>query len=179
MSLWLTGCSFLFVSGPPEHHEQLPYFSCTESRLVPALDTVWTALQTLNFIVTTARSDTDWHDNFCDKGDTTCSPPFGRTTAIPLYIGLAALGAAGMYYGFSRTGECREAKAEWAQRAQGQPGVMPPPGTWPPPPAPGAPGTPPPAPPPNPPPAPNPPGAPPPAPPPAPYVPPAPVPATP
>ena len=37
----LSGCSFVFVSGPPAHHEQLPYVSCTESRVAPVLDTIF------------------------------------------------------------------------------------------------------------------------------------------
>jgi hypothetical protein len=168
MAVWLTGCSFAFVSGPPENHEQLPYFTCTESRVVPALDTVWTALQTANFVLATANDDQGWHDTFCSKGDASCSPPLSRGVAIPVYIGLALAGAAGMYYGFSRTGQCRAAKAQAAIRMQqgATPNLPPAPGTWPPPPAPGAPA-----------PAPAPAPVPAPAPAPAPYAPPAPAPA--
>jgi len=105
---------------------------------VPVLDTIWTGLQTLNFVAAVASSDQKWSDLY--NGN----PPISRGAAIPLYAVLAGLGAAGMYYGYTRTSECREAKAEAAGRAM-QP--MPNgagPGTWPPPAAP-APVAPPPA----------------------------------
>jgi putative VirB-like lipoprotein len=138
IAVLLAGCSFALVSGPPDHHEQLPYVSCTESRLAPILDSIFTALQVANSIFAIAASDSTWHDTFCDKNDSSCSPALGQTTAIPIYIGLAAVGAAGMYYGFSRTGECRAAREEQMARAaqqSNQPAPLP---GWPPPPAPGA-----------------------------------------
>jgi len=115
----------------------MPAFDCTESRLGPVLDTVWTVLQTGNLILATAKSDQGWSDTF--NGN----PPFSRSTAIPLYAVLAALGGAGMYFGFSRTGACREAKAETMSRSM-QPITPATQGTWPPPaaPAPAAPPTP-------------------------------------
>ena len=138
LAISVTGCSFAFVSGPPSNHAQLPAFSCSERRVVPVLDTIWTGLQTLNFVAAVASSDQKWSDLY--NGN----PPISRGAAIPLYAVLAGLGAAGMYYGYTRTSECREAKAEAAGRAM-QP--MPNgagPGTWPPPAAP-APVAPPPA----------------------------------
>jgi hypothetical protein len=42
-----SGCSYLFVKGPPTGHENLPYFTCTESNLVPALDAIWAGLNGL------------------------------------------------------------------------------------------------------------------------------------
>jgi hypothetical protein len=47
----LSGCSFAFVSGPPPRHEELPAFDCTESRVAPVLDTLFTVLQVANFAV--------------------------------------------------------------------------------------------------------------------------------
>jgi hypothetical protein len=117
VSVLLAGCSFAFVSGPPDHHEQLPYVSCTESRLAPILDSLFTALNVANSIFAISASDSTWHDTFCDSGDSGCSPALGQTAAIPIYIGLAAIGAAGVYYGFSRTHECRVAKEEQMARA--------------------------------------------------------------
>lgn len=128
------GCSFALVSGPPRNHEQLPYVDCTTSKLGPILDTVWTGLQALNLLSAAVVTDAEWADNFA--GD----PPFERTTAIPLYASLAALGAAGMYYGYSRTSRCKDAKQQQMIRSQGGGNLAPTPGTWPPP-APGTPGT--------------------------------------
>ena len=126
LAVTLTGCSFAFVSGPPANYRQVPAFSCTESRVAPVLDTVWTVLQTGNLILAASKSEQGWNDTF--NGN----PPISRSTAIPLYAVFAALGAAGMWYGFSRTGECREAKAESMSR-MAQPMGAPTTGTWPPP----------------------------------------------
>jgi hypothetical protein len=128
----LSGCSFVLVSGPPANHAELPSFECTTSRLGPGLDTVWTVLQTLNFVTTLARTSAEWDEAYGGN------PPFSRSTALPLYAVLGGLGAAGMYYGFSKTSECRSAKNALNGRMM-QPGGQPAPGTWPPPgqPAPG------------------------------------------
>lgn len=127
LAISVTGCSFAFVSGPPSNHRELPAFDCSESRVVPILDTIWTGLQALNLITAAVSSDKTWNDTF--NGN----PPLSRQSAIPLYAVLAGLGAAGMYYGYSRTGACRDAKAEAAGRAaQPMPNGAAP-GTWPPP----------------------------------------------
>lgn len=123
----LSGCSFALVSGPPSNHQQLPSFDCTTSRLGPGLDTVWTLLQALNFATALSKTSTEWDDQFAGN------PPFSRTTALPLYAVLGGLGAAGMYYGFSRTGECRQAKSELNARMTQPGGMGPIPGAWPPP----------------------------------------------
>jgi hypothetical protein len=145
-------CSFALVSGPPPNHRELPSFSCTTSRLGPILDAVWTALQVANFFTALHDTDQQWTDTFPNH-----NPPFSRHTALPVYTVLAALGGAGMYYGFSRTGQCREAQAELAGRRGQGPGV----GTWPPP-APSPPPSPSPTPSPSPSPSPSPPPPPPP-----------------
>jgi len=130
----LGGCSFAFVNGPPPQHQQLPYFDCTSSRVAPVLDTIFTALQVLNVGLAVSDNDAEWEDRF--GGDA----PIARKPSIALYAGLAALGAAGAYYGFTKTGECRDAKLQLMMRAgqQQQPGTWPPPAAAPAPaPAPG------------------------------------------
>ena len=106
-------------------------FECTSSRLGPILDTVWTVLMTANLAVAAGSSKQDWEDNF--DGD----PPFSRNVAIPVYIGAALLGGAGMYFGYTRTSACRDAKNDLAIRQMQNrgPAAPPPPGvgTWPPP----------------------------------------------
>jgi len=133
----LTGCSFALVSGPPANHQQLPVVECTTSRLGPILDMIWTGLQASNLVLAVATTNAKWDEQFAPE-----EAPFSRKTGIAMYSGFAALGAAGLYYGWTRTGACREAKAELIVRgSQGQapqPGGVPQPGTWPP-----APGTPP------------------------------------
>ncbi len=127
LCLSTTGCSFAFVSGPPANHRQLPYFECSSSRTVPVLDTLFTALEAINLGLAVSRSDQGWDDLF--NGD----PPIQRKTGIGLYTVLTALGAAGMYYGFTKTSECRAAKSELMIRSTTNGGMQPGPGTWPPP----------------------------------------------
>jgi hypothetical protein len=155
--IW-SGCSFAFVSGPPQNAAQLPYINCTDSRLVPVLDTAFTALMVLNVITLGASTDAKWAQQVgCMAGDPSC-PSLSRHGAMILDGVLGAAGAAGMAYGYSRTAQCRQAKAEQAARQlptgpmpgtwpppNGAPGTWPPPpggtpGTWPPPPAPAPPG---------------------------------------
>lgn len=139
--LALSGCSFAFVSGPPPDHAQLSYFDCTTSRLAPVLDTVLTGLMVLNVVTLGATSDAEWaSSNRCNAGDPNC-PVISRNGAMLIDGALGVAGAAGMLYGFSKTGACRAAKHEQAMRGSPQqpmPGSWPPPqgspqGTWPPP----------------------------------------------
>lgn len=132
----LSGCSFAFVSGPPPHHEQLPTFDCTESRVVPVLDTLFAALEVANSAVAAGTTDQQWSDTF--NGN----PPISRGTAVPLYIALAVVGTFSAYYGYTRTGDCREALEAARNRARGTTVGPQAPGT-PPPPPPVAPGVPP------------------------------------
>lgn len=127
----VSGCSFVFVSGPPPQHEQLPYFSCTESRVAPVLDTIFAVLQGANFILATSSSDEQWADNF--NGD----PPISRSASIPLYAVATLLAVGGAYYGYTRTAECRDARAQAMGRTNrnfGQPQTWPPSGPYAPPP---------------------------------------------
>ena len=133
MSFVMTGCSFALVSGPPANHRELPAFECTTSRVGPVLDTVWTALHVLNLGLAVSSDEGEWDDTFSGN------PPFSRNVGIGVYSVFAALGAAGMWFGYSRTGECRTAKNELAARAGAQGiqdgGML----TWPPPPQPAPP----------------------------------------
>lgn len=130
VALALSGCSFALVSGPPANHRQMAALDCTTSRIGPVLDTVWSALQVLNVVTAVSSTDAEWDEQFGGNA------PFSRKAAVPLYATLGAAGIAGMYYGFTRTSQCRAAKNELNTRLMNehfgvpmQPGV----GTWPPP----------------------------------------------
>jgi len=126
----LSGCSFAFVSGPPANYRQVPYFNCTESRVAPVLDTVWTALMALDVLALGVENDADWAKSAgCTAGDPSC-PAISRHGAMMLDGALGIAGAAAMLYGYTKTGECRQAKSEVASRQQPY-GPMP--GSWPPP----------------------------------------------
>lgn len=72
-----SGCSFALVSRPPPHHEELPAFDSTESRVAPVLDTLFTALEVTNFAVAAGSTGQQWSDTF--NGN----PPLNRGTAAP------------------------------------------------------------------------------------------------
>ena len=106
----LSGCSFMFVSGPPPNHEQLASFSCSESRAAPVVDTILAALQVLNLATAAGNTDAEWNDRF--NGN----PPISRDTAVPLYVATTVLTTVSAYYGYKHTGECRAAKEQAAAR---------------------------------------------------------------
>jgi hypothetical protein len=106
----LSGCSFMFVSGPPPNHEQLPSFSCSESRAAPVVDTILAALQVLNLATAAGNTDEEWNNRF--NGN----PPISRDTAVPLYVATTVLTTVSAYYGYKNTGECRAAKEQAAAR---------------------------------------------------------------
>src|SRR5262245_13992971 len=98
IAVYLSGCSFLFVTGPPPHHEELRDFHCTASRAAPVVDTVFAILQGANLIVAAASSDKEWSDLFGGK------PAVERGTAVPIYALAAGIELASAIYGYNRTG---------------------------------------------------------------------------
>ena len=42
-----TACGFIFSHGPPDGHEQMSSFSCTEGNAGPILDIVWGGLNVI------------------------------------------------------------------------------------------------------------------------------------
>ncbi len=121
------GCSFVFVDGPPRRHAEMPYFACSESRVVPILDTVFTAVQALNLLGAASMSDARWNDTYDGE------PPFSRGAAVAVYAAFAVLGTGGMYYGYNAVSECRRARDDLHFRLYGplQPNAPPPPGNGP------------------------------------------------
>ena len=61
-SLVLTGCSFLFASGPPAQHRQLPIFECTTSRAAPVADTIFGVLQVIGIAITASQSEAEYNE---------------------------------------------------------------------------------------------------------------------
>lgn len=101
------GCGFVFTSGPPQGHEQMDYFTCTESNVGPALDGVWAGLNLAGAIIIASDQDA-----YIDPGP-----------AIAGGILWGVFSTAAMIVGTNKTKKCREAKRLLAQR-QGS-GVVP------------------------------------------------------
>jgi len=111
------GCSFAFVSGPPSNHARLPAFECSTSKWAPVADSVVAGIQVLNIATAASSTDQQWHDRYCQPGDSTCSPPTTRGTMMAIGAAFALVFGASLYYGFTRVGDCKDAKSELAQRA--------------------------------------------------------------
>lgn len=105
LAISVTGCSFVFVDGPPREHAKMPAFDCSTSRAVPILDGTFALLQTINFIYTAAISDRTWNEDIYKM-----NAPFSRHEGLAIYGVLAAVSGLSAYYGFSRVERCRDAK---------------------------------------------------------------------
>ena len=99
-ALSVSGCGFIFSHGPPAGHENLQYFSCTESNTGPILDIVWGALNVIGAL--TVAGDRSSYDN----------PD--QTIAIGLAWGVVSVPAAAV--GFNKSKKCRAAKQQLAAR---------------------------------------------------------------
>jgi len=99
-SLSISGCSFIFSEGPPPNHQRLPYFDCSTSYAPPVLDTIWGGLNGLGAIAAMGSSDEEWK---ADQGS-------DRSTVIGVGLVWLAVSGASAIYGYSKVGQCREAK---------------------------------------------------------------------
>ena len=101
-----SACSFAFVDGPPSGHENLEDFTCTESRLLPALDGVWAGLGGVLAAVAASEESTS------ASGDAILG------TGIAVGVGFLVLNGASSITGFRRVNSCRAAQSELARRSQ-------------------------------------------------------------
>lgn len=98
--LSVSACGFIFTHAPPAGHENLQYFTCTESNTGPILDIVWAGLNVIGAL--TVAGDPSSYDN----------PD--QTVAVGLAWGVVSSSAAAV--GFNKTKKCRAAKQQLAAR---------------------------------------------------------------
>jgi hypothetical protein len=96
-----TGCSFLFVNGPPADHDRLPYFTCTQSNAVPALDLIWAGLNGLG-AAAALSADEGTYEN--------------QGQAVFVGLGWVVISGLSARHGFVRAQECRAATIQLVQR---------------------------------------------------------------
>jgi len=106
------GCSLAFVNGPPPNHQKLAYFDCSSSRALPTIDLLLGAGAAVDAI---------------GSGSGVSGLPSNRAD-LAVFGTEAALFAASAIYGYSKTGECREAQSEMLRRAAQTPTLAYPPG---------------------------------------------------
>ena len=99
ISLCASGCSFLFVEGPPPGHEQMRVVSCTDSKTLPLLDAIWAGVNALELI-----------SDATDEGPGVLA----GSAAGAVIWGIAAS------KGYEKVRKCRAAKELWARRTLGQ-----------------------------------------------------------
>jgi hypothetical protein len=140
-----SGCSYLFIKGPPANHAQMPSFRCSESSAWAVVDAIWAGLNGVGAAVAAGDDANPDQDQIVLVG-----------------LGWLVLSGTSAIYGFSKVSECNSAKDLQEQRYYPGVGVPmpvpypvapgaippPPPVTMPPPPQPAAPMPPPPPPPP-------------------------------
>ncbi len=103
----LSACSFPLVHGPKAGGSPT---DCTDGRLVPILDTVFAGVMAIAAVGIAVQSDSEWQQSQCDSSDPMCTPAISQGEGALILAPLAILGAAGAYYGWTRTQACRDAK---------------------------------------------------------------------
>ena len=103
LALTVSGCSFALVQGPPEGHESMAYFTCTDSREWPTADLLYAGATGLLgiWVILAGTSDTSEWD-----------PEDGL--GVIVISGLSGIAAK---KGFEKVSACRQAKLEQAQRS--------------------------------------------------------------
>ncbi len=104
----MTGCSFLFVHGPPPDHERLAYFDCSSSNVLPVLDALYAGVAAAEAVA-------------AGSGDRAVAPTSSARTDAFVLAGEAAIVGASAVYGFRKTSDCRQAQAAMVKRAATQP----------------------------------------------------------
>jgi hypothetical protein len=97
-------CGFLFSHAPPEGHEQMDYFSCTENNTGPIIDVVWGSLNVIGALV--VASDPDYYE----------SEGYDPGTAVAVGLAWGAVSGTAAVVGFNKSKKCRAAKQALAER---------------------------------------------------------------
>ena len=103
LALTVSGCSFALVQGPPEGHESMAYFTCTDSREWPTADLLYAGVTGLMGITVILAG----------RGD---AWPWDPEDGLGLIVQSGLHGIAAKK-GFEKVSACRQAKLEQAQRS--------------------------------------------------------------
>lgn len=94
-----SGCSFMFVKGPPSNHAEVASFECSDSNAWPALDAIWAGLNGLGAVSAAGDDNNPDHDQIVAVGLT--------------WLAISGISA---IYGFSKVSQCSEAKRQRDKR---------------------------------------------------------------
>jgi len=101
-----SGCSFIFVRGPPSDRPQYGAIDCTSSVVAPVLDLVWAGLNGTGALQAASTSQATWDAN------TTTS----RGAVIGIGLTWLVVSGVSAIYGFKTTEACRRAVAAQSTR---------------------------------------------------------------
>jgi hypothetical protein len=101
------GCSFVFSSGPPEDHQQMPYFDCTSTMGLPVADGFFTTGNIVTAITTFRQSK----EEFKLKNDGQ-----NRNATGGIAVAGALISGASAIYGIVQANRCSAAKEELKKR---------------------------------------------------------------
>jgi len=115
-SLTSGACGYLFSHGPPQGHEQMQHFSCTESNAGPIIDVIWAGLNVVSAVSVASDPDSyEWQG-------------YDPNLLLASSLIWAVVSGSAAPVGFNKSKKCRAAKLQLAQRqAQGQQPVTIPP----------------------------------------------------
>jgi hypothetical protein len=105
-----SGCSFLFVDGPPANAKRLPAFTCTSSNALPAVDGVIAGLAAISAAGALVEGQQTYDTN---TGMTVTKPDYTAAVGAAAW---GALFAASAFVGHSRVSECKEATEDLMNR---------------------------------------------------------------
>jgi len=114
-----TGCSFAFVKGPPQGHEQMAEFTCTEDRTIPYVDAIGAGLFVVAgaLLLVAAEEEEEPETGFASVGPG--SEDFSRWGAVSLGVSVPV--GVSAFVGNRRVNECRVAKRALQERLGGAP----------------------------------------------------------
>jgi hypothetical protein len=104
LALAVSGCSFVFVEGPPSNYQHQTDVHCTSNEVFPMLDVVFAGINALDVSMVGS------HQYHID--DSTTESLFMGVSA-----GLIAVHIASAIYGFVKTSSCQDAMANLSARS--------------------------------------------------------------
>jgi hypothetical protein len=102
----LGACGFLFVEGPPPGAENMPFFTCTRSKVLPSLDVAWGALNAVGAANALSADEFEYEDTY----------GYSRNTVIGVGVAWVVVSALSARSGFGKVDRCRAAIAQAATR---------------------------------------------------------------
>ena len=104
LALAVSGCSFLYVEGPPSNYQHMTDVHCTSNDVFPRLDVLFAGLNALDVSLVGS------HQFHIDDSST-------ESIFLGVSAALIAVHIASAIYGFTKTSSCEEAMANLAARS--------------------------------------------------------------